>query len=314
MKEKINIIKEIISFVDDNCQEHKIILDKFIKKYIKKEHRLNTIIKQSDKLQMNLLQLNEELNDFSNNLELKVKEEIAKRKDRDKMLAQQSKMAAMGEMIDAVAHQWKQPLTIIGLNTEMLSMDFEDNLIDAKYIDDFSAKIKQQLDHLINTLDEFRSFFRPNQNTSNFDIKLSIENVLLLMKDTLLSNQIEIIYDKVENKKLLGIENEFKHVLINIINNSKDAFNENQIKNRVINIITFENDKNLIIEISDNAGGIPEKVLPNIFKPNVTTKSATNGTGIGLYMSKQIIEKMNGDIQAINIDNGVKFILFFKGT
>jgi len=310
LKSKVDLADRVQQIVDESCEEHKAVFDKFIGKYKKNENRLDKIIKQSDRLQSQLINLNDELNDYKDNLELKVQEEIQKRKDKEKMLEQQSKLAAMGEMIDAVAHQWKQPLTIIGLNTKMLPMDFDFGDVDREYIEKFSEKVEFQLDHLINPLDEFRSFFRPNAEMAEFEIRNSIKNVLLLLKDTLLSNQVEVEYNDVDYK-ILGIENEFKHILINIINNAKDAFNEKEIKERTISITTTRGDRT-VIEIVDNAGGIPEKVLPNIFKPNVTTKEVGKGTGIGLYMSKQIVEKMQGTIDAVNVDGGVKFILSFE--
>ena len=258
----------------------------------------------------------QELYEYKINLEKKVEEEIFKRTTSEKMLLQQSKLAVMGEMMDAVAHQWRQPINNINMNVDMLQYDFEDDLITKHYIEEFSQKISTQILHMNSTLNEFRSFFRPDKKIEPFRIEKATQSVLLLLKDELIKNTIKVTVQIDTNFRIEAIENEFKHVLINLINNSKDAFSEHDIKDKLITICTkSENDKNLIT-ISDNAGGIPLNVIDNVFEANITTKSEGKGTGIGLYMSKQIVEKYSGTIDVKNIENpkGSLFTIVFPKT
>ncbi|MEA3315750.1 MAG: HAMP domain-containing sensor histidine kinase [Campylobacterota bacterium] len=302
------IISNIENFLFNDYEELKENLTTLITEYKKKEKRLDIIIEQSDRQQRQVMQLNDELNEYKTKLEEKVEEEISKRKEKERLLYSQSKLAAMGEMMDAVAHQWKQPINMINMQVDMVQYDFEDNLVDEEYINQFQKDVNTQIKHMISTLNEFRSFFRPNKDISEFDVKDMINKVLLLTKDEFIKNQINI--NVIEKDKLIlkGIENEFKHLILNIINNSKDAFNENNITNRNIDINILK-DKNFNrIYIEDNAGGIPDNIIDDIFKANVTTKDEDKGTGIGLYMSSQIAQKHNGTLSVENIDNGARFI------
>jgi len=298
----------IEKFLDEDYVSLQVNLQKLLKDYERKSKRLDKIIKQSDKQQHQMMRLNDELDDHKHNLEIKVQEEIAKREEKEKMLLQQARLASMGEMMDAVAHQWKQPISTISLMVEMMGYDFEDDLIDDKYIQEYQKKIDTQIAHMLNTLNEFRTFFRPSKDATDFDIKKTIDKVLLLIKDEFMKNTIEIEVDASQNFSLFGVENEFKHLIINIINNSKDAFIENQTEARKISIKLLVDDKCKKLEISDNAGGIPENVIENIFKANVTTKAEGKGTGIGLYMSSQIAQKHNGTLSVENVKDGAKFI------
>jgi len=220
-------------------------------------------------------------------------------------MIQQSKMAQMGEMIDSIAHQWKQPINIISLNTQLLKIDFQKNKVDNNYINTFSQNISLQIEHLINTLDEFRSFFRPTNKLETFNVKKAVEKVLILLDNELQRTEITININEISPYILHGNLNEFKHIIINLINNSKDAFFENKIKDRKITISIDGNNQK--IEILDNAGGIDNSIIDKIFDIHYSTKK--QGTGMGLYMSKQIANKMNLDFKVENIENGAKFIL-----
>ena len=244
---------------------------------------------------------------------IRLKKETNARIDaQNKMLKQQSKMASMGEMLDSVAHQWKQPLNAITMYLELLKSDFEDGLVDKAYIDEMQEGTQNQIEHMMTTLQEFRNFFRPNHAIEDFNLLKLTNSVLLLTKDEFLKNQINIVVQINENITLHGNQNEFKHLIINIINNAKDAFNEKEITNRQINIKATQDAKNVLITIEDNAGGIPPDALEHIFEANFTTKAKDKGTGIGLYMSTKIIEKMSGTIKAENINEGACFYITVK--
>jgi len=300
--------KYIKSFLNDDYVSLKDNLEKLLKDYERKSKRLDKIIQHNDRQEKQLIKLNEELDTYKNHLEERVEEEIKNRQEKEKMLLQQSKLAAMGEMMDTVAHQWKQPINIINMQVDFLNYDFEDGLINQKYIDKFQDKVSSQVKHMTSTLEEFRSFFRPNKEVDEFDIKKMIDKVLLLVKDEFIKNQITIDINDEQNFSLIGIENEFKHLILNIINNSKDAFNDNNTQDRKIQINILSDDTTKKIEIIDNAGGIPSHVIDDIFKANVTTKEDGKGTGIGLYMSSQIATKHNGNLTVVNTDTGAKFI------
>ncbi|BAF71920.1 sensor histidine kinase [Sulfurovum sp. NBC37-1] len=241
------------------------------------------------------------------------RDEIQKRLTNEKLLIQQSKMAAMGEMMDAVAHQWKQPLNALSMYSEIIKSDFEEGTVDQRYVDEFSQNIQIQIDHMVDTLDEFRSFFRPNKENEDFRVSEIIDSVMFLTKDEFMKNRITIDVEKESEIELHGSKNEFKHLILNIINNAKDAFNDNNIEEkRNITIRLIDDEQGRRIEIEDNAGGIPEEVLPDIFKANVTTKEEGKGTGIGLYMSTQIAEKYGAKLNVENRNKGACFIIGFE--
>ena len=247
---------------------------------------------------------------LNKDLESEVKNQIEKNQEKEKILMHQSRLASMGEIVDAIAHQWKQPINLINLRIDVLSQTFKNGNVDQEYMDTFKEKISTNINHMMATLDEFRTFFRPNKQVLIFDVKDMIEKVLLLIKDEFLNNKIKIKVNEIKNFTIIGVENEFKHLILNLLNNSKDAFNENNIalSKRYIEINIISDDKYNYIEVLDNAGGVPLDILDNIFDVNVTSKKDDKGTGIGLYLSSQIARKYNGLLRVENINNGAKFI------
>ena len=254
------------------------------------------IIRQNDKLQ-----------ELNKNLSKEVETKINKLRDQDKILIQQSKMATMGEMMDAVAHQWKQPLSIIKLSTSEIQYMQDEKLLTPTYLSEVSTRIEKQVDHLVETIDEFRDFFRPKTNIELVSIKEVIDSALLLVKDDLVKNTISVEFIGDITIKAKIIPNEFKHIIINFLNNSKDEFVSKNIENRKIVFELEQISNNIILKIIDNAGGIPNNIIKEIFKVHVTTKKDGEGTGIGLYMTKNIIEKIEGTIEVQNVKNSVHF-------
>lgn len=251
--------------------------------------------------------LKKENEEYKHHLELKVEEEIQKREYQEKILVHQNKLAMMGEMMDAVAHQWKQPLSTISMQVDLLQYSYEDNLIDKQYIDNFIAKFQQQMKHIVTTVDEFRSFLRPNKEEVVFNISKVIDSTLMLVNDEFLKNQIVFFKEIDMNITMKGRENDLKHLILNIINNAKDAFIERDLKNRSIQFKLYEEKGRIILDIIDNAGGIPNNIIGDIFKANVTTKPEGKGTGIGLYMSLKMAENFGGTLLATNFHDGAKF-------
>jgi PAS domain S-box-containing protein len=237
-----------------------------------------------------------------------VKKEKELRIQKEKTLEAQGKHIIMGQMVDSIAHQWLQPLSIIKLETDFLGYKFKDTLLDYKELERFQSAVSGQVDHLTSTLEEFRSFLREDKKKSTFKASKVSNSVLLLLKDEFIRLRIELEFKLINDFEIDGFENEFKHVLINIINNAKDALCINDINEKKI-VIEIDNYQ---IKISDNAGGIPENIINKIFQPNFTTKENINGTGIGLFMSNKIMDKISGKIDVSNIPNGTRFIITFK--
>lgn len=234
-----------------------------------------------------------------------IKVQLEKLREKDKLLFKQSKHAAMGEIIDAVAHQWRQPINLITMRVDLLGYEFDDKIVDKKYINEFQDSVFSQITHMTNTLEEFRGFLRPNRVIKPFSVEKSVKGVFLLLNDELLKHKINTHTVVISDFEINGIENEFKHVLINLINNAKDAFLENEIKDKNITI-TIDGKQ---IKVKDNAGGIPKHVINKIFEANFTTKSDDKGTGIGLYMTKQILDKIDATIDVQNVENGACFTI-----
>lgn len=262
------------------------------------------------KQQNELEKLNKELDQYKNELEKLVEIEVKKRQESEKIIMRQANHVAMGEMIDAVAHQWKQPITIMSLQVEDLIESYKYNELDINVLEEFRQKFNMQKNLMIDTLQEFRDFLRPNKDIKDFSINGCVKSVSLLLKDELLSNQIFLINEIEKDFNVKSVENEFKHTIINLINNSKDAFKEKideEIRKITIYTISNKSEKKLIVE--DNAGGIPLHIIDDIFNANVTSKESSGGTGIGLYMTKQILDKYNISISCENIDSGARFII-----
>jgi signal transduction histidine kinase len=231
---------------------------------------------------------------------------------KDAMLRQQSKMAAMGEMMDAVAHQWKQPLNALSMMNDMLRDDFKNGLVDEEYVVDMAQTTHTQIAHMVDTLSEFRNFFRPSKESAIFSLSECVGSVQILMKDELMKNSVDLRIGELKDIAIYGLVNEFKHLFLNLLSNSIDAFNENGIARREITIRSYLENGKGVIEFQDNALGIPEHVIADIFKPNVTTKEDGKGTGIGLYMSSQIVQKHHGVISVKNADSGATFTIALK--
>ncbi len=258
-------------------------------------------LKYKENLEFEIKEKIAELKELNKNLEQKVKNEVKKNRKKDKLISKQSQRAALGEMMDAIAHQWKQPLGVIRLHVQSLSLGLDYGVLaNSEDIREVSEKVEHQVEHLISTIDEFRSFFRPNQKQINANIKTIIDETLLLMKDGLIADNIETEILGDEDIELFCLPNEFKHIFINLINNTTDAFIENDIQDRKIIFELKKENNTVIIKISDNAGGIPEDIIDKIFISNFTTKAEGDGTGIGLYLTKQIVEKLHGTIEVCN--------------
>ncbi|MFW6307131.1 MAG: PAS domain S-box protein, partial [Campylobacterales bacterium] len=235
------------------------------------------------------------------NLLLGMIEDITQKKELDKkqrvqeeMLIQQSKMAMMGEMMGAIAHQWRQPLNSLSMLIQNLEDAYEFGSFDEDMLRDSVAKSMFQIEYMSRTIDDFRNFYRPDKHKKKFDILSSINHVIQLIHAQLAHHNIEIVVDSLEGFEFYahGVESEFRQVILNILSNAKDSIiaskDEGSLGRIRVNLLK-DGEKN-VVEICDSGSGVPEEIASRIFEPYFTTKLDSKGTGVGLYMSKIIIE------------------------
>ena len=242
----------------------------------------------------------------SEKLQEKIKKEEDKNRLNQELMQQQSRLAQMGEMLSMIAHQWRQPLSAITATTNSLELKAKMNKLDNESIEKSTQKIREFALHLSSTIDDFRNFFRPNKEKAITNFEQIIDSVYSIIESTLVHKNINIQIIKNSTIDLYTYEGELKQVILNLIKNAEDALVENDIKNPTITITI---DANQLV-VQDNAGGIPPYVMNKIFDPYFSTKLKKDGTGLGLYMSKTIIEEhCKGKIEVTNENGGAKFTI-----
>lgn len=248
-----------------------------------------------------------ELLDAQVEKEVMARVQIEKEQESERqMLIQKSKLSSMGEMMGAIAHQWRQPLNALNINIQNLDDDCDEGLIDRAFIDEFIKKNKQIILFMSKTIDDFRNFFKIDKEKKEFSALEAVYETIGLQMAQLANHSIDIDVDG-EDMMLFGFRGEFQQVILNIINNAKDTILEQRVSPGSIRIILAQKE----IAIENNGGNIPEGVLERIFEPYYTTK--TQGVGIGLYMSKVIIEKnMGWKLTAENVAHGARFTIIFS--
>jgi len=252
----------------------------------------------------------EALNEF---LEKRVLETVAELRQKDQILIQQSRQASMGEMINSIAHQWRQPLNNLGLIIQNLKITFESGDLSR---DEMTSEVGKAMDTIISmsrTIDDFRNFFRTDKQKRPFLLNDVVGKSIEFLSSSLRNVHIDIDLEAEDFIAVAGYPNEYSQVMLNILSNSKDVLEEHQVVSPRIRVRIFREGGTAVVTVWDNGGGIDEQVLPRIFDPYFSTKEQGKGTGIGLYMSKVIIEKnMGGNIAAYNIDGGVEFRIELK--
>ena len=248
-------------------------------------------------------------------LEIRVEDEIKKQKAQEEILIHQSRSAEIGEMINNIAHQWRQPLNNLSLTIQNIGFKYENDVLTKEELNETIDKSKMIINSMSNTIDTFRNFFEPTKNKNLFKVEHSIENTLEILSSTLRFYNIEVVKEIIDDVEIYDYENEFSQVLLNIITNARDALVSNKIEKPIIKVNVSKIENNVIVKIKDNANGINEEIIDRIFEPYFTTKGKGNGTEIGLYMSKLIIEKnMNGKLTVKNDNNGAVFIITLNIT
>ena len=250
----------------------------------------------------------DELRQLNQSLEKRINSAVADLRRKDQILIQQGRLAAMGEMINNIAHQWRQPLNNVGLIIQSIKFSYDSGTITHKELEHDINEAMDALIHMSRTIDDFRNFFRQDKQKELFIVGKTVQRTIEFISTEMASRNIQIQFINDDTVKVLGYENEYAQVLLNILSNARETSIERSIAEPSIQIrITSENGLS-VVYISDNCGGIEDDVMPRIFDPYFTTRSTDKGTGIGLYMSKVIIEQnMGGHLTASNSGDGVEF-------
>ncbi len=290
-----------------------------IEEFVAIRHDVTEVIELNERLMATRIELKElnlsleekvkeqtkELLDLNKSLENRVKEEILKNEEKNRLLSQQARLISMGEMIGNIAHQWRQPLSELGIDLFKMKQNIKD---EEKFIHTYEHA-KTVIKNMSNTIDDFRNFFKSDKEKEEFSIKEAIDKSLGMLEGTFKKEGIRIEILKNEDVKISGIKAEFSQVIINILTNAKDAMQNLDPKDKIIKIKIYKNDKFAFVSIYNNGENIKDSIMDKLFDPYFTTKHKSVGTGIGLYMCKMIITNMNGNIYVKNLKNGVDFCI-----
>lgn len=268
---------------------------------------------------------NAQLERFNSSLEERVKEEVDKNRQNEDHMLQQSRLAQLGEMISMIAHQWRQPLAAIASSVLDLKLKLSLQSFDLTspegtdacyaYVDTSLKDVENHVLTLTNTIDDFRDFYKADKRSNKLPIQNPIEKAVNIIKSSCAEESITILEEYRATRTITMFNRELIQVFLSILKNAQDNFIQKSISDPIIIITTYHTDKNGVgVTICDNGGGIPESIMPKIFDPYFSTKEDLNGTGLGLYLSKTIVEEHhNGTLLAYNTQNGVCFKLELEG-
>lgn len=251
--------------------------------------------------------LENSLEQYSVMLESRVAKRTAELREKDRQLLQQSRMAAMGEMINNIAHQWRQPLNTLGMNIQSLLLFYDMGDFDRDFLETSCNDAMGLIQYMSETVDDFRNYFKPDKEKVDFDVNQAIQSIINLVDNSFKHNGVKVVFKSKGEALINGYRNEFCQSILNIVQNASDALTERESCGGFVNITSSIKNGKAIITIIDNGGGIPEEIIDKIFDPYFSTKNL-NGTGIGLYMSKSIIENsMGGNLTVRNVPDGAEF-------
>jgi len=276
-----------------------------MEKILDKTHdcTFEAILQNTDNENINVQIKEKNIQQYERTIKIVVVVDITQVKQNEKMLSHQTKMASMGEMIGNIAHQWRQPLTAISVAAGGIKLNFELDMEDRQETIKELDNIVSNTQFLSSTIEDFQNFLKDNKTMMHFSFNDTLDKTITIISANLDSYEIKIVKLYTEHIQIYGIQNDFIQVLLNIINNAADVLKTPKFDNqkKYIFIDITQDEKNITISIKDNAGGIPQKVLPKIFDPYFTTKHQAQGTGLGLYMTHQIIvDSLKGYITAQN--------------
>lgn len=249
-----------------------------------------------------------ELEEFNSSLEVRIAQSVDDLRQKDQMLILQDRRAVMGEMINNIAHQWRQPLNVLGLYLQELSLAFDSAELDKEYLENSVCKSMELIMNMSRTIGDFMNFFRSDKEKTTFSVNQEIEKTLSLIEENFLSQKIHFDFLTEGTPMINGFPNEYSQVLMNILTNARDELVLNNVNDAMISIHAFAEGDSTVVTITDNSGGIADEIIEKIFDPYFTTKEPDKGTGIGLFMSKTIIEKnMGGRLTVRNSESGAEF-------
>ena len=264
-------------------------------------YRQYLLKKTNSNLQYLVQQKTRELKELNLNLEKRIEEAIYQNREKDKILDAQSKMASMGEMIGNIAHQWRQPLSVISTGVTGMQAQKEYGVLTDEQFDKTCSMINENAQYLSKTIDDFKNFIQGNREKNIFNLNNNLNSFIHLVEGSIKENEIEVILNIDKDIEINGYENELSQCFINIFNNSKDALKEKSIQDKLIIISASLENHFVIISVQDNAKGIDPTVIDKVFEPYFTTKHKSQGTGLGLHMTyKLIVNGMHGEISVEN--------------
>lgn len=291
--------------------ERKLAEDALQKLNEELEKRVAERTDELEKIRAKLEKQNEELQKTYQELQVETADRILameKLREKDQIMIQQNRMAAMGEMLGNIAHQWRQPLNVLGLKIQQLGLSYECGKFSKELLDANIDKAMEIIGHLSQTIDDFRNFSQPDKEKSLFSIDQAIAKTVSLIEESFREMRIIVDVNTSGGVLVSGYPNEYSQVLLNILMNAKDALLERGTSDARITVCSWMENGRTVVTITDNAGGIKEEIMDNIFNAFFTTKSLGKGSGIGLFMSKKIIENnMSGRLSARNVEGGAEF-------
>lgn len=307
-----------IVFVDNFADSVMLILISAPFLWILIARPLHTTAKEIERLNVSLTERaadlerqNKELQVTYHNLEAETNARnraMEELRENQQLLIQQSRMAAMGEMLGNIAHQWRQPLNVLGVKIQEIGFSFRYGELSKEILDTNTAMVMGILQHLSQTITVFQNYTVPDKEKILFRVEQVIDNTVHIIQESLKKDGITLNVSSTGDPQINGYPNEFGQVLMNLILNAKDALLERKAVSPHINVRSWSEDNRAVVIIADNGGGIKEDVINKIFDPFFTTKALGKGTGVGLFLSKTIIDKnMGGRITVRNIENGAEF-------
>ncbi|WP_246545396.1 hybrid sensor histidine kinase/response regulator [Pelotalea chapellei] len=290
-------LEEKVKELEDSQKEREEAYS-VLEKTLEKEKLAKEALQESER---KYRQLNEEL-------EQRVEDSVKEMRQKDEILIYQGRQAAMGEMINNIAHQWRQPLNTLGLLAQELNMTRQMGDLNKDFVDANVKKTLEIIHQMSKTIDDFRNFFKPDKEKTDFKVFDAINKAVSMLEGSFKAAQIRTEIQQTGDRVISGYPGDLIQALLIILNNAKDALINRKTDNPVISISLFTESNRTVVSITDNAGGIPKEIINRIFDPYFTTKGPEQGTGIGLFMCKTIIEKnMNGMLSVRNVKDGAQF-------
>lgn len=293
---EFNILADNLQQMSETLHERARLLEEEIAERQKAQEALQ--VKQTQLEALNLT------------LETRVQEELAKNREKDLVMLQQGRLAAMGEMMSNIAHQWRQPLNELGIMIQMLRIDYNDKLLDEQRLDRFIDDSMLTIQHMSQTINTFRDFFKKDRSAQLFDAADAITATVELLRASFQSAGIDLQLDLQQGCRLSGRQDDLSQAILNLCNNARDILLERAVALPSLTVACQTGDGLVVITVSDNGGGIPADIIDKIFDPYFTTRHKSQGTGLGLYISRKIIEgNFGGSITAQNSCSGACFLI-----